>query len=58
MVGLLLAAFYNPIWTGRVVTPENFGLLMVLFGLLAIWKLPPWSVVIIAAIGGYALEAI
>jgi chromate transporter len=55
---LLLAAFYNPIWTGRVVTPENFGLLMVLFGLLAIWKLPPWSVVIIAAIGGYALEAI
>lgn len=58
MVGLLLAALYNPIWTGSVVAPEDFGLVMVLFGVLAIWKLPPWSVVIIAAIGGYALEAI
>jgi chromate transporter len=55
---LLLAALYNPIWTGSVVAPEDFGLVMVLFGVLAIWKLPPWSVVIIAAIGGYALEAI
>jgi chromate transporter len=58
VVGLLLAALYNPIWTGSVTTPEDFGLVMVLFGLLAIWKLPPWSVVLLAAAGGYALELI
>jgi chromate transporter len=58
VVGLLLAALYNPIWTGSVRTAEDFGLVMVLFGLLAIWKLPPWSVVILAAAGGYVLELI
>jgi len=58
VVGLLLSALYNPIWTGSVLNAEDFGLVMVLFGLLAIWKLPPWSVVIIAAAGGYVLELI
>lgn len=56
VVGILLAALYNPIWTGSVISAEDFGLVMVLFGLLAIWKLPPWMVVVIAAAGGYALE--
>jgi chromate transporter len=55
VVGLLLAALYDPIWTGSVFKPEDFGLVIVLFGLLTIWKMPPWSVVIIAAAGGYAL---
>jgi chromate transporter len=56
VVGLLLSALYDPIWTGSVVEPEDVGLVIVLFGLLAVWKLPPWSVVLIAAAGGYALE--
>ncbi len=56
VVGLLLSALYNPIWTGSVRHPEDFGLAIVLFGLLAIWKLPPWSVVIVAAAGGFVLE--
>ena len=56
VVGILLAALYNPIWAGSVISAEDFGLVMVLFGLLAIWKLPPWMVVVIAAAGGYALE--
>ncbi len=58
VVGLLVAALYNPIWVGSVFSAEDFGLVLVLFGLLAIWKLPPWSVVIIAAAGGYALELV
>ncbi|MBN4064325.1 chromate efflux transporter [Dehalococcoides mccartyi] len=58
VVGLLLAALYNPIWTSSVFSAEDYGLVLVLFGLLAIWKLPPWSVVIIAAAGGYVLELI
>ena len=56
VVGILLAALYNPIWTSSVFSAEDFGLVMVLFGLLAIWKLPPWMVVVIAAAGGYVLE--
>jgi chromate transporter len=58
VVGLLLSALYNPIWTGSVLNAEDFGLVMVLFGFLAIWKLPPWAVVVIAATGGYVLELI
>jgi chromate transporter len=58
VVGLLLAALYNPIWTGSVFTMEDFGFVLALFGLLAIWKMPPWSVVAIAAAGGYLLELI
>ena len=56
VVGLLLSALYNPIWTGSVRRPEDFGLVIVLFGLLAIWKLPPWAVVVVAAAGGFVLE--
>ena len=56
VVGLLLAALYDPIWSSSVITAKDFGLVLVLFGLLAIWKVPPWAVVIIAAIGGYVIE--
>jgi chromate transporter len=56
VVGLLLSALYSPIWTGSVRNAEDFGLVIVLFGLLAIWKLPPWSVVVVAAAGGFVLE--
>ena len=56
VVGLLLSALYSPIWTGSVRNAEDFGLAIVLFGLLAIWKLPPWSVVVVAAAGGFVLE--
>ena len=56
VVGLLLAALYDPVWTSAISTPEDFALAVALFGLLAIWKLPPWLVVGIAAAGGMALE--
>jgi len=55
-VGTTLTALYNPIWTGSVFSAEDFELVMVLFGLLAIAKLPPWSVVVIAAAEGYVPE--
>ena len=52
VVGLLLAALYNPVWTSAVTAPEDFALALALFLLLAIWKLPPWIVVGLAALGG------
>ena len=52
VVGLLLAAFYNPVWTSAIFKPLDFGLAILAFGLLAFWKLPPWLVVVLTAVGG------
>ncbi|MBP1965490.1 chromate efflux transporter [Paenibacillus aceris] len=52
VVGILLAALYNPLWTTAIVTPADFVLAAVLFVMLVFWKLPPWLVVIAGAIGG------
>ena len=56
VVGLLLAALYTPVWTTAIERTADFALLLGLFGLLAFWKLPPWLVVVLAALGGWALS--
>jgi chromate transporter len=58
VVGLLLAALYQPVWTSAIFRAEDFGLAMAAFGLLAFWKTPPWLVVVFAAAGGAALAAV
>jgi chromate transporter len=58
VVGLLLAAFYNPVWTSAIFKPVDFGLALVSFGLLAFWKLPPWLVVVLTAVGGEVIARI
>ncbi len=58
VVGLLLAAFYSPVWTSGILSPADFGLAMVAFTLLVFWKVPPWLVVILTAIGGWLIAAI
>jgi chromate transport protein ChrA len=55
VVGLLGAALYNPIWTSAVKTPGDFGLALVGFVLLIIWRAPPPVVVLISALGGIGL---
>ena len=55
VVGLLGAALYNPLWTTSVKSPGDFGLALVGFVLLTVWRAPPLLVVIISAIGGIAL---
>ena len=52
VVGLLLAALYQPVWTSAIHGPADVGLALAAFGLLALWKAPPWLVVIVAAAGG------
>jgi chromate transporter len=56
VVGLLLAALYSPGWTTAIRGPADFALGLVAFLLLALWKLPPWLVVILGAVGGFALD--
>lgn len=58
VVGLLLAALYNPVWTSAIQSPADFGLGLAAFALLVSWKLPPWLVVIISALAGWALRAL
>ena len=52
VVGLLLTALYNPVWTSAISSPADFGLGLVAFGLLMFWKCPPWLVVVLTALGG------
>ena len=55
VVGLLGAALYNPLWTSSVKTPGDFGLALVGFVLLTVWRAPPLVVVVICALGGISL---
>jgi len=55
VVGLLLSAFYNPVWTSSIVSVKDFILGLVAFGLLVLWKIPPWIVVAVSALGATAL---
>jgi len=55
VVGVLLAALYTPIWTSAVNSPRDFGIGLVAFLLLVFWKMPPWLVVILGALGTEAL---
>ncbi|MCZ8517148.1 chromate efflux transporter [Paenibacillus filicis] len=52
VVGILLAALYHPVWTSAIRTSYDFCLALAAFGLLMLWKLPPWAVVLFAAAGG------
>jgi len=55
VVGLLLAAIYNPVWTNAIHRPQNFGLAVLAFVALMFWKLPPWLVVSGNGITGWLL---
>jgi chromate transporter len=55
VVGILLAAFYDPVWTSAVHRPLDFAFAAVAFLLLVFWKLPPWVVVGIVAAAGAAV---
>ncbi|WNQ11206.1 chromate efflux transporter [Paenibacillus aurantius] len=52
VVGLLLAALYNPLWITAVTSPGDFVLAALLFVMLTVWKLPPWTAVLAGAAGG------
>lgn len=56
VVGILIAALYTPIWTSSILSPVDFAFAVILFGMLAFWKLPPWVIVITGALGGILLS--
>jgi chromate transporter len=58
VVGILISAFYKPIWTSTIIRPLDFAFAAVLFSMLVYWKLPPWIIVVTGAIGGVLLTFI
>ena len=55
VVGLLLAAFYDPIWTVSVTSPGRLAYALVVFGLLRFTSVPVWALVLASALAGMVL---
>ena len=55
VVGLLLAALYQPMWTTAIRGPGDFALALAALVALVFWKLPPWLVVAATAGLGWVL---
>ncbi|MDO9596242.1 MAG: chromate efflux transporter [Azoarcus sp.] len=58
VVGLLLAALYQPVWTSAIHAPQDFGLALVALVALMFWKLPPWLVVVGSGVAGWLSSAV
>ncbi|WP_053361734.1 chromate transporter [Bacillus sp. FJAT-27251] len=58
VVGILISAFYHPIWTSTILAPIDFAFAAVLFSMLVYWKLPPWVIVATGAVGGALMTLI
>ncbi|HGH0915752.1 chromate transporter [Bacillus cereus] len=52
VVGILISAFYHPIWTSAILQPVDFAFAAVLFSMLVYWNMPPWIIVVGGAVGG------
>ncbi|NMX90508.1 MULTISPECIES: chromate efflux transporter [unclassified Pseudomonas] len=53
VVGLLLAALYQPVWTSAIFSVQDLGLALIALMALMVWKLPPWLVVIGSGVLGW-----
>jgi chromate transporter len=58
VVGLLLAALYDPMWTSAIRGRADFSLALAAFALLVFCKVPPWLVVLFSALGAWALTVL
>ncbi len=58
VVGLLLAALYDPVWSSAIKGHVDFALVLVAFGLLMFWQLAPWLVVVITAAGAAVIAGL
>lgn len=52
VVGVLLAALYDPVWTSAIHARADFGLALAAFGLLVWARMSPVLVVVLAAFAG------
>jgi chromate transporter len=50
VVGILLAALYNPVMTQAIFSPRDFAVALLAFAALMVWNTPAWAVVILTAV--------
>ena len=55
VVGLLIAALYDPVFTGSVRGAADFAWVLGAFALLYVLRWPPWLVVVLAAVAAEAV---
>ncbi len=55
VVGILLAALYNPVWTSAVHGSTDFVMVVLALIALMAWKLPPWLVVLSSGLIGWLI---
>jgi chromate transporter len=55
VVGLLIAALYNPVWTAGIVNAGDYAIAVAAFLALFLWRAPPWLVVALGALAGAAM---
>jgi chromate transporter len=55
VVGLLLAALYQPVWVNAIHAPADVALALLAFALLDVLRWQPWLVVISSALASFAL---
>lgn len=56
VVGLLLAALYDPVWTHAIFSPADFAVALLALVALAFWRWPAWLVVAAGSAAGWALS--
>ena len=56
VVGILLAAFYDPVFISGINSGSDFFLALLLFFLLFKMKVPAWMIVILGVAAGYLLQ--
>lgn len=52
VVGILVSALYDPVWTSAIHGRADFGLALLSFGLLTVGRVPPALVVLLAGLAG------
>lgn len=55
VVGILLSALYDPVWTQAIESPQDVGLALLALLALMAWRVPPWAVVGACALAGWLL---
>jgi chromate transporter len=58
VVGWLLAALFQPVWSAAVQGPKDVSVVLLALLALTVWKTPPWAVVLGCGALGWALQQI
>lgn len=53
VVGILIAALYQPLWTATIHTAGDFWIALLAFVLLTLWKVQPW--IAVACVGAVSM---